>query len=61
MTPTGLTRNDERIAGDLYRYYLSCNIQPEDALEKLAFVLAMEPLMFTRLVPFLDELRERNE
>lgn len=58
MTPTGLTRNDELIAMGLYRFYRSCGLLPDHALERLAFNLAMEPPMFTRLVPLLDELRQ---
>lgn len=65
MSPTGLVMqrpgtddDDERTARDLFQYYLDCGIGPGDALEKLAFVLAMDPPMFTRLVPVLDELRE---
>ena len=65
MSPTGLViqqagtdGDDERTARDLFQYYLDCGIEPDDALEKLAFVLAMDPPMFTRLVPVLDELRE---
>ena len=58
MSPTGLTRREEMITRGLFRYFRKCNLSRDDALEKLAFALAGEPAMFTRMVPVLDELRE---
>lgn len=58
MSPTGLTRREEVITRDLFRYFRNCGLNSSDALEKLAFALAGEPAMFTRMVPVLDELRE---
>ena len=58
MTPTGLTRNEKRITYGLFKYFRQCGLSPSDALEKLAFALAREPAMFTRMVSVLDELRE---
>ena len=58
MSPTGLTRNEERITYGLYKYFRECGLGRGDALEKLAFVLALEPQMFTRMVNVLEGLRE---
>ena len=60
MSPTGLTRREEMIAADLFKYYRECGINHEDALEKLSFVLAMAPATFTRLAKWLDELRNNG-
>ena len=60
MSPTGLTRKEEMVAIDLYKYYRKCNIGHEDAIEKLAFILAMAPDVFTRLVGLLERLRNND-
>lgn len=52
--------SEEKTTRELHQYFLGCGLSPCDALEKLAFILAMEPSMFTRMVPILDELREEN-
>lgn len=58
MSPTGLTRKEEMVTRDLFQYFRNCGLDSDDALEKLAFALASEPAMFTRMVSILDELRE---
>lgn len=58
MTPTGLVRNEQRITYGLYRFFLQCGLGRDDALEKLAFSLARDPAMFTRMISTLDRLRE---
>ncbi len=59
LSPTGLTNNDECIVRELHQFYLDCGIEPADAFEKLAYVLARAPAMFTRLIGVLDELRSQ--
>ena len=61
MSPTGLIHNDERIARDLLQYYLACGMTQKDAFKRLEFILAMDPAMFTRLVPVIDELRQNYQ
>lgn len=58
MTPTGLVHNEQRITYGLYRFFIRCGLTRDDALEKLAFSLAGDPAMFTRMIGVMDELRE---
>ena len=58
MTPTRLVHNEQRITYGLYRFFIDCGLSRGDALEKLAFSLAGDPAMFTRMISTLDELRE---
>lgn len=53
-----MNKDEEIITRDLFRYFLQCGLNPDDALEKLAFILAMEPAMFTRMVPILDDCKD---
>lgn len=53
-------KTEEQITLGLYQFYIECGHEREKALERLISVLALEPAMFTRMVPVLDELRERK-
>lgn len=58
MTPTGLTRKEEKITYGLFKYFRQCGLSRNDAIEKLAFALARKPGMLDRMVDVLDEMRK---
>lgn len=53
-------KSDEKVTRDLYAFYRKA-YSPGEALERLAVVLARSPVMFTRMVPVLDDLREEDK
>ena len=60
MSPSGLIRNEERIAYGLYEHYLGCGLDQNVAFERLASALALDAAMLTRMLPVLDELGKQN-
>ena len=55
-----MKKGEEQVTRGLYAFYRAIGHSPEDALSRLASVLAWHPAMFTRMASVLDDLREEQ-